>query len=286
MVRIIVDSSCDLTPADCKSKNIQVIPLSVTLEDGTVFQDDGSIEAEHFYAHLKTCKKLPTTSQPSPELFAQAYEQAKEAGDDVVVITLSSGLSGTHQSACIAAEIADYAEHIYLVDSKTVSLALGGLTLHAATLRDQGLSAEEIANELERLKNHIHLFAMVNDLNNLRKGGRLHAAAAIAGGMLGVKPILTVRDGKVSLVGKARGLPGAYVALFKHMEDFGGASHHLAFYAAYTDRLQQLEPIQRYLEQNNYPKPMTSRIGPVIGTHIGAGAFGIAYFDNDADILP
>lgn len=286
MVRIIVDSSCDLTPAECKEKNIQVVPLSITLEDGTVLLDDGSLPAESFYAHLAKCKKLPTTSQPSPDAFAQTYTQAKDSGDEAVVITLSSGLSGTYQSACIATDIADYADHIFVVDSKTVSLAMGALVLRAAALRDQGFNAEEISLELERLKNHVHLFAMVNDLNNLRKGGRLNTAVAIAGGLLGVKPILTVQDGKVSLIGKARGLPGAYVALFKHLDDFGGISHRLGCYAAYTDSLKQLEPIQRYFEQNNYPTPITARIGPIIGTHIGAGAFGLAYFDTDADVLP
>lgn len=286
MVRIIVDSSCDLTPAECKEKNIQVVPLSVTLEDGTVFLDDGSLSAEYFYAHLAKCKKLPTTSQPSPDSFAQAYTQAKEAGDEVVAITLSSGLSGTYQSACIAADIAEYSDHTFVVDSKNVSLAMGALVLRAVALRNQGFNAEEISLELERLKNHVHLFAMVNDLNNLRKGGRLNAAVAIAGGLLGVKPILTVLDGKVSLIGKARGLPGAYVALFKHLDDFGGISRRLGCYAAYTDNLKQVEPIQRYFEQNNYPSPMTARIGPIIGTHIGAGAFGMAFFDPDADVLP
>lgn len=281
MVRILADSSCDLTAAVCQSKNIYTVPLTVTLEDGSVHQD-GSMDLDRFYTHLASCKQLPTTSQPSPSLFQQAYAEAQQAGDDVVVITISSGVSGTYQSACIAAQLADYEDHVFVVDSQNICLAMGALVLYAVDLRDNGKSASEIVAELERIKGHIHLFAMVNDLNNLRKGGRLNAAVAFTGSLLGVKPLLTVKDGKVSLIGKSRGLPGAYAAIFKHMDDFGGVCRSRGCFAAYTDRTQQLEPMLEYFKKNQYPVALTGRIGTVVGTHVGPGAFGLAYFDASA----
>ena len=283
MVRILADSSCDLTAAECQAHNIQIIPLTVTLEDGTVFQD-GHVDLDRFYTHLASCKKLPTTSQPSPDSFAQIYEEAQKAGDDVVIVTLSSGVSGTYQSACIGAQLADYEDHIFPVDSLNISLAHGSLVLYATRLRDEGHTAAEIAAELDRVKTHLHLFAMVNDLNNLRKGGRLNAAAAFTGGLLGIKPLLKVKDGKAVLIEKARGLPGAYAVIFKHMADYGGISKRLGCYAAYTDRPQQLDPILEFYKKNDYPVTLTGRIGSVIGTHVGPGALGIAYFDPGADL--
>ncbi len=283
MVRILADSSCDLSAAECKARNIEIVPLTVTLEDGTVFQD-GSVNLDHFYTHLVNCKTLPTTSQPSPASFAQLYQDAKEAGDDVVVVTLSSGVSGTYQSACIGAQLAEYEEHVFPVDSQNLSLAHGSLVLYATKLRDEGRSAPEIAAELDRVKTHLHLFAMVNDLNNLRKGGRLNAAAAFTGGLLGIKPLLKVQDGKIVLIEKARGLPGAYAVIFKHMSDYGGISERLGCYAAYADRPQQLTPILDFYKKNHYPVTMTGRIGAVIGTHVGPGSLGVAYFDPGADL--
>lgn len=282
MVRILADSSCDLTAAECQARNIEIVPLTVTLEDGTVFQD-GSVDLDRFYTHLVNCKILPTTSQPSPALFAQLYQDAQEAGDDVVVVTLSSGVSGTYQSACIGAQLAEYEAHVFPVDSQNLSLAHGSLVLYAAQLRDEGRSAAEIAAELNRVKPHLHLFAIVNDLNNLRKGGRLSAAVAFTGGLLGIKPLIQVQDGKILLADKARGLPGAYAAIFKHMSDYGGVSHRFGCYAAYADRPQQLAPILEFCQKNRFPVTLTARIGAVIGTHVGPGSLGMAYFDSGAD---
>ena len=282
MVRILADSSCDLSPEDCRAHDIQLVPLTITLEDGTAFAD-GTKDLDAFYAHLAACKKLPTTSQPSPGAFAQLYAQAKQAGDDVVVITMASTMSGTYQSACIAAEMAEYAPHVYPVDSQNISLAIGSLVLYAAQLRDAGAPASVIAARLNHAKQHLHLFAIVNDLNNLHKGGRLPAAVAFTGSLLGLKPLLSVKDGKPALIGKARGLPNAYAAICKHMEDFGGVSRTLGCYAAYTDTPAQLTPILEYYEQHQYPMQKTGRIGTVVGTHVGPGAVGLAYFDPEAD---
>ena len=282
MVRIIADSSCDLDPAICQKHQIEIIPLTVTLEDGTTFLD-GHWDMDEFYRHLSTCKKLPTTSQPSPALFEQAYTEAKEAGDEVICITITTGASGTYQSASIAAQVAEYEDHVHVIDSRNISLAMGGLVLYACKMRDKGMPVDEIVAELERIKTHIHLFAAVHNLENLHKGGRLSGTATFAGTLLGIKPYLTVADGVITLVGKARGLPGAYAAMFKHMDDWGGVSRQCPTFAAYSVSHQEMDPIEQYFDKVGYQPPLIGRIGTVVGTHVGAGAFGFAFFDGSAD---
>lgn len=279
MLRILTDSACDLTPAEAAALGVQIIPLHVVLEDGTVLRDGVDTDPDRFYAHLAACKKLPTTSQPSPDLFAQAFDAAREAGDELVAILISSALSGTCQSARIAAAMSDY-DGVRLVDSGTVSLAEGLLVRLAVRLRARGCDAACLAAELEQAKKHLHIVAVIDDLKYLRKGGRLPAAAAVAGGMLGIKPLITIRDGRVAMAGRARGLPGAYVALFRAFEEAGGIDPEQDCAAGYTDQARQLEPIHRYFETHLHaPVPLAARIGCVIGTHAGAGAFGVAFFD-------
>ena len=221
MIRILTDSASDILPAEAAQLGVTVIPLNVTLEDGTVFRDGLDKTPSEYYAQLAACKKLPTTSQPSPELFERFFAEAAAAGDEVIGIFLSHELSGTCQCAKLAADLANV-DNVLFVDSTNVCLGEGLLVRLAVQLRDAGKTAVQIAATLEHAKEHLHLVAAIDDLKYLRKGGRLPAAAAVAGGMLGIKPLITIKEGKVALAGKARGLPGAYVALFKKIEELGG----------------------------------------------------------------
>lgn len=221
MIRILTDSASDILPAEAAQLGVDVIPLNVTLEDGTVIRDGVDLTPSEYYEHMAGCKKLPTTSQPSPELFERFYAEAAAAGDEVVGIFLSHELSGTYQCAKLAADLANL-DNVLFVDSTNVCLGEGLLVRMAAHLRDEGKSAVQIAATLEHAKEHLHLIAAIDDLKYLRKGGRLPAAVAVAGGMLGIKPLITIKEGKVAMAGKARGLPGAYVALFKKIEELGG----------------------------------------------------------------
>ena len=239
MIRILTDSACDILPAEAQQLGVTVIPLNVTLEDGTVLRDGIDMTPSEYYAHLAACRKLPTTSQPSPEQFERLYLDAAAAGDEVLGIFLSDALSGTGQCARLAAD-------------------------------------------LEKAKQHLHLVAAVDDLKYLRKGGRLSAAAAVAGGMLGIKPILAVIEGKVALAGKARGLPGVYVALFKKIDEMGGIHPGYTPLLGYTVNHRELQPLLTYLQDNlHLDAPLVRQIGCVIGTHTGPGAFGIAFFDKE-----
>ena len=280
MIRILTDSACDILPAEAQQLGVTVIPLNVTLEDGTVLRDGVDMTPSAYYEILAGCRKLPTTSQPSPELFENFFLEAAAAGDEVIGIFLSHALSGTYQCAKLAADMANV-DNVLFVDSGHVCLSEALLVRLAVQLRDSGKTAGQIAAILEHAKEHLHLVAAIDDLKYLRKGGRLPAAVAVAGGMLGIKPLITIQDGKVAMAGKARGLPGAYVALFKKVEEMGGISSDFPALAGYTVSSREVTPIQTYLRDNLQQEDLLVRqIGCVIGTHAGPGAFGIAFFDK------
>lgn len=281
MVRILTDSSSDISPALAKELGVDIVPLNVTTEDGQVYQDGVNLPMKDFWSMLAACKQLPKTSQPSPQWFIDYFAAAKEAGDETVVLLISAGLSGTYQCARLCAEDAEY-EDVYFVDTQTACIGLRLLINQAIARRNEGMSASQIAEELEERKKYIRILLIAEDLKHLHKGGRLSTAATIAGGALGIKPVLQLWNNKLGAAVKARGLPGAYVALFKEMEKFGGMNRELPYFVAYTDKPQAAEPIVRYLTQNQgLPEQKPVTIGAAIGTHIGPGACGIAYFTNE-----
>lgn len=195
----------------------------------------------------------------------------------MIGIFLSHELSGTYQCAKLAADMVN-ADNILFVDSENVCLSEALLVRLAVHLRDSGKNAGQIVAILEHAKEHLHLVAAIDDLKYLRKGGRLPAAVAVAGGMLGIKPLITIKEGKVAMAGKARGLPGAYVALFKKIEELGGINPSFAALAGYTLSTREVAPIQTYLRDNlQQEDPLVRQIGCVIGTHAGPGAFGLAF---------
>ena len=280
MIRILTDSASDILPAEAEQLGVTVIPLNVTLEDGTILRDGVDMTPSAYYEILAGCRKLPTTSQPSPELFENFFLEAAAAGDEVIGIFLSHALSGTYQCAKLAADMANV-DNVLFVDSGHVCLSEALLVRLAVQLRDSGKTAGQIAAILEHAKEHLHLVAAIDDLKYLRKGGRLPAAVAVAGGMLGIKPLITIQDGKVAMAGKARGLPGAYVALFKKVEEMGGINPAFPALAGYTVSPREVTPIQTYLRDNLQQEDLLVRqIGCVIGTHADPGAFGIAFFDK------
>ena len=280
MIRILTDSASDILPAEAEQLGVTVIPLNVTLEDGPILRDGVDMTPSAYYEILAGCRKLPTTSQPSPELFENFFLEAAAAGDEVIGIFLSHALSGTYQCAKLAADMANV-DNVLFVDSGHVCLSEALLVRLAVQLRDSGKTAGQIAAILEHAKEHLHLVAAIDDLKYLRKGGRLPAAVAVAGGLLGIKPLITIQDGTVAMAGTARGLPGASVALFKKIEELGGINPAFPALAGYTVSPREVAPIQTYLRDNLQQEDLLVRqIGCVIGTHAGPGAFGIAFFDK------
>lgn len=278
MIRILTDSAADLTAGEAAAiPGLHIVPLNVLFEDGKTIRDGIDMTRADFYDRLQKADKLPRTSQPSPEAFMEVFEEAKAAGDEVVVILISSKLSGTFQCAKMAAEECEFND-AYFVDSDTASPGEYILIREAVRLRDEGVSAAEIAAALDLLKKRIRILAVVDSLKHLHKGGRLPAAVALVGGALGIKPVLSVYDGAVHLADKARGRPGAYVALFKQMDKMGGVDTRYDFVMVYSSDKQVLGPIQHYVRNNlKLEGGHLSQIGSVIGTHIGPSAAGIAF---------
>ncbi|MDD4851525.1 MAG: DegV family protein [Gemmiger sp.] len=277
MIRILTDSAADLAPSESNAPGVHVVPLNVLFENGDTLRDGVDIDRAGFYTRLLTADKLPCTSQPSPESFMQVFADAKAAGDETVVITISSTLSGTFQCAQLSAEECDY-QSAYFVDSRTASAGEGILVREALRLRDEGAGAAEIAASLDLLKARIGILAVVDSLKHLHKGGRLPAAIALVGGALGIKPVLSVLDGGIHMADKARGRPGAYVAMFRQIDKLGGVDPRYGYSLLYSDDKGVLAPVHHYMHSNlHLVGGRLVQLGATIGTHVGPGVAGICF---------
>ncbi len=274
--RIIVDSTADLLP-QIKSR-VNVVPL--TLRFGEEEYIDGvTIDHKTFYEKLIESDVLPTTSQATPAMFAAEFDKAKAAGEHAVVITLSSKLSGTYQSAKIAA--LDY-DNIYIVDSGSAAVGGGVLVELALELLDQGLDAKEIAEQLEEAKKKIIIVALVDTLEYLKRGGRVSKTVAFAGGLLNIKPVIAVKDGEIHMLGKARGSKQGNNLLVQEIEKAGGIDFSKPVLLGYTGLsdvllLKYIED-SKHLWENGLEQVRYTTIGSVIGTHAGPGAVAVAFF--------
>ena len=274
--RIIVDSTADLTPE--YKQRVNVVPLTVHFGDEE-YIDGVTIDHKTFYEKLIESDTLPTTSQATPEAFIEEFEKAKEAGESAVVITLASKFSGTYQSATIAAEEYD---NIYIVDSTSAAMGSGILVELAFRLLDEGKSAKEIAQALEEEKKKIVVVALVDTLEYLKKGGRISKAVAFAGGMLNIKPVLSVIDGEINVLGKARGSKMGNNLLVQEIDKAGGIDFTkpvLLGYSGISDALL-LKYIEdsRHIWEGNLDEVRYTSVGSVIGTHAGPGAVVVAFF--------
>ncbi len=276
--RIIVDSTADLVP-EIKER-VHTVPLSVRFGDEE-YIDGVTIDYKTFYEKLIESDVLPTTSQANPDAFMKEFEKAKEAGESAVVITLASKLSGTYQSAMIAAD--DY-EDIYVVDSGNVAMGSSILIELAFKLLDEGLSAKEIAEKLEEEKKKVVIVALLDTLEYLKKGGRISKTAAFAGNVLNIKPVLSVVDGEINMLGKARGSKMGNNLLVQEIDKAGGIDFSkpvLLGYSGLSDALL-LKYIEdsRYIWEGNLDEVRYTSVGSVIGTHAGPGAIVVAFFKN------
>ena len=274
--RIIVDSTADLMP-EFKSR-VHAVPLTVNFGDEE-YIDGITIDHKAFYEKLIESDVLPTTSQATPDAFMKEFEKAKEANEAAVVITLASKFSGTYQSAMIAA--ADY-ENIYVVDSTSAAVGSGILVELAFRLLDEGKSAAEIAATLEDEKKKIVIVALVDTLEYLKKGGRISKAVAFAGGVLNIKPVLSVVDGEINMLGKARGSKMGNNLLVQEIDKAGGIDFSkpvLLGYSGISDALlKKYIEDSRHIWEGNLKDVRYTTVGSVIGTHAGPGAVVVAFF--------
>lgn len=276
MIRIITDSTCDLRPAQREALGVEAVPLAVHFGE-EIFRDGVDITNEEFYRRLSTAETLPSTSQVNPEAFAERFQSYVDQGDQVVGIFISSAMSGTYQSATIAKDMVGSGE-IHLVDSRTVTFALALLVERAAVLRDAGHSAREIAEAVTELSGRVRLLAVVDTLKYLKMGGRINAATAVVGGLLGITPIITIENGIVEAAGKARGRKAAFQWMAKFMENEpADLSLPVAFGSSNAPEARaECQAFFRPLLGN--VSALECDIGSVVGAHAGPGAAGIVYF--------
>ena len=277
MIRIITDSASDIV--DNRREDLTVLPVSITF-GSEEFRDGITLTHEAFYEKLIECDALPVTSQVAPFAFEEAFREAVEAGGQVIAITLSSKLSGTYQSACIAAE--GFGGKVRVVDSENASIGQHALVEYALRLKDAGLGFEEIVERLEADKKRIRLIALLDTLEYLKKGGRISKAAAMAGSLLSIKPVIAIQCGEVAILGKARGSKQGNNLLAEQIRQTGGIDFEKPFVLGYTGLSDAM--LQKYIKdhesfwKSSVDGLETSSVGGTIGTHIGPGAIGVAFF--------
>lgn len=284
-VQIIVDSIADLT-GDDRNKVI-IVPVTIRFDDGSEFKDGEDITHQEFYERLIESDSLPTTSQVTPYDYEKVYKSVVDNGDEAIVITMSSKLSGTYQSACIAAD--DFDGKVTVVDSLSVAVGERAIVDLAIQLKEEGKNAKEIADILNEERYNVQVVAVLDTLEYLKKGGRISAAVAFAGGVLAVKPVVGVQDGEVVMYGKARGSKNAGNALVTQINACGGIDFTKPYRVGYTGLSDHL--LKKYIADSSamWDKyvdeiPYQS-IGCGIGTHVGPGAAAAAFFPKHPERL-
>lgn len=280
-LRIVIDSASDITLERAIALGLDFMPLKTIFGDEE-YLDGVNLPHHAFYEKLIESGVFPTTSQITPHEFEKKYREIRDAGDTALVITLSSLLSGTYQSANIALE--GYEDCVCLVDSKNVSVGEQNLVMYAVQLRDQGLSAKEIASKLEEKKKKICVLALFDTLEYLKRGGRLSGAAAWAGNLLSIKPVISVEKGEVVILGKARGSKNGNNLLIQQVGAHGGIDFSMPYCLGYTGLEDSM--LRKYLMDSSAvwegrvaaeDIPVTS-VGSTIGTHAGPGAIAVSFY--------
>lgn len=276
-IRILTDSGSDITAP--YPQNLTVVPLTIHFGPEE-YRDGVTIDHKTFYEKLISGKELPTTSLIPPGEFEQAFHQAEAAGEAVVAIIISSKLSGTYQSAVLAAEGHD---NVYVVDSLNATLGEQILVKYALRLAERGMSAGDIAAELERAKSHVNVMGVPDTLEYLHRGGRISKTVAVLGGALAIKPVLRVTDGEVVMIGKARGSKNSNNYLIQETTKCG-VDYEMPICLGYTglsdELLQRYIADSRQLWEGKVKELPISTVGATIGTHVGPGAVVVAFFDN------
>ena len=278
MIKILVDSSSDFDLAELNDKNVEFVPISITLEENN-YKDGIDLNKDRLYEMLAGTELFPKTAQPSPADFVEIFEKAKECGDEMICILLSSGLSGTYQSAMLAKSMVDY-EGIYVIDSLSATHPIRLMVTYAMRLRDQGMSGKEIVEKVESIKSRCKVIAAVDTLEYLCRGGRLSRASAAIGELANLKPIITlVEDGTLKVLGKCLGRLKATSFLLKQLEEVG-YDPEFPVYSIYSYGTENVEKLEEKLAKADVKVACRHQIGATIGAHVGPGAFGIVFVEK------
>lgn len=275
MIRILVDSSADYAAEELKELNMELVPITITMGDKS-FRDGIDITKNEFYEMLTGSDNFPMTSQPSPQDFLDIFEDAKEKGDSIIYLSLSSGLSGTFQSATLAKNMVEYDE-IYLVDTLSATRAIRIMAEYACKLRYEGKDAAAIAAALEDFKSRVVIYAAVDTLEYLYKGGRLSKATAAVGELANLKPIIHVnKEGKITVPGKCLGRNKALATLTK-MITAENIDTAFPIYSLYAIGEENTEKLEEKLAAAGVHVTKRLQIGATIGCHVGPGAYGAIF---------
>ena len=281
MVRIVTDSAADFEPWELEEKNIKAVPLSVIFGEKE-YKENIDLTKERFYELLKTEEKMPHTSQPSPQDYLDLIEEARENGDDIIIITISSGLSGTYQSVVATKELADY-DRCFVIDSLN---GTGGERMsveYAVRLRDEGKSAEEIVEKVTALRERVVLYTVMDTLEYLHRGGRISSTVYKIGSIAHIKPIMHVsKEGKAEIPAKTMGTSKGIDFVVKHVEK-DMPDENFPFYIMFTENRKNGEILRERLEKIgiSVPEERIIPVGAVVGTHIGPGACAVVYIGKE-----
>lgn len=283
-VKIISDSACDIQQDEAKKLDVTIMPFR-TFIDGEEFLDGITITPEEFYEKLETCKELPKTSQLTPADFDKVLTPIVENDDEAVIISIPEVFSGTIQNARLMAQ--EKGKNIYVVDSGNATIGQQILVRYAAQLRDKGLSAKEIAEELERAKKRIHLVASVDTLEYLQRGGRVSKTVAVAGNLLKIKPVLDVNMTDVDIVAKPRGHKKSREKVQEFIDKAGGIDFDLpviyGFSGVDDTLLKEFMNATEDVWKDHEDDLIITNIGSTMSTHTGPGCYGVAFFAKEDD---
>lgn len=280
-VKIVVDSSSDISEKEAKELGVEMIPMIVSFGEEEFF-DGVNLLPDDFYKKLQESKEAPKTAQVTPFRFEEVFEREVKAGNDVVAIVLSSKLSGTCESAKSAASKFD--GKVFVVDSLNATSGEGVLVHYALELAKNGLPAKEIYEKLEEKKNDIVVVAVIDTLEYLKKGGRVSSAAAFIGGMLNIKPVIQVIGGEVKVVAKAHGQKKGVLTVKQIVRNEGGIDYSMPYRVIWAGNDESIA--DKFIEENpdlwnESEKPLNHVIASTIGTHVGPGALGIVFFKKN-----
>jgi len=280
-VKIIIDSASDIDLNEAEELGIGLVPMEVRFAEEE-FLDGINLSHKEFFEKLIESVELPKTSQINPYTFEEKINEFVGQGHEVVIITISSKLSGTHRSALEAAKKFD--GKVFVVDSLNACIGERILCEYALKLIEQGLSAKEVAKKLDEVKSKINVLALLDTLKYLKKGGRISAITAFAGEMLSIKPVVGVIDGEVKMVGKAVGSKKGNNLLNSLVEKKGGIDFDMPFGVVWSGLDNSM--LNKYIEDSghlwkDFAKTVPAyMIGSTIGTHVGPGAIGVAFFEK------
>ncbi len=280
MVKLLIDSAADIGAVEAKKLGIEMLSMVISFGDEEYF-DGVNLSPREFYQKLEGCKVNPKTAQITPFRFEEAFEKLTVNGDELVVITISSKLSGTYAAAVQAAE--KFAGKVFVLDSLSATVGERLLAQYALQLIEKGLSGKEILEELERVKTKVCVMGVLETLEYLKRGGRISGAVAFVGGVLNIKPVVRLIDGEVKMVGKARGQKKGCELVNNIVKELDGIDFSMPYGVLWTGtdesiaRKYVMESLDIFEGNVNVPLYM---LGSTIGTHVGPGVVGVAFFQK------